>query len=261
MALNNMILKRDTMMIGNNNLMADYHQRRARRQEKIRDILQFLKDETYSTAEILSEVAQIRSVKHVYGLLNAMAMDGLLMVEKLNTGLSRAFNVYGITQHGIIMAMSEQDDPFKLRVFESSKINLNTLQHRLDTQKIRLSAKKQGYQWKASHHLKLEKGQKYPDALMRGEGGIWAIEVERIAKSPRRYREILELYLNQILTTGWSGVLYLFPNEALKLRVKRVFDSVECVSIQGKTTPINSNILNKYFSFKTYQEFEVIERV
>lgn len=237
------------------NFIRSYSERMAKSNDNETEILRFLKDEIFSTAEILSKVLNYSATSTVYSVLKRMCAKGLLSTEKVDLGGYRPFKLYGITQHGAVMVLGDHEDPFKLKAFEPSKITLSTLEHRLDTQKISLVARNHGYQWKATGNLKLEKGQKYPDGLMRKDGNIFAVEVERVAKSPRRYREIVEIYFNQLVTNNWAGVVYLFPDMQLRDRVKRIFHAVDSASIGGKLQPLTHEIIDRYFQFKTYEEF------
>lgn len=241
--------------MGGDNFIRSYKERMAKKQDNEQAILRFLKDEIYSTAEILSQVLHYTAVSTVYAVLKRMCAKGLLSTEKVDLGGYRPFKVYGITQHGAVMALDDHDDPFKLKAFEPSKITLSTLEHRFDVQRLSLVARHRGYQWKSTSHLKLEKGQKYPDGLMRKDEKIWAVEVERVAKSPKRYREITEIYLNQITQNGWAGVVYLFPEPALRDRVKRIFYAVDAATIGGRLQPLTPEITDRFFYFKTYEEF------
>ena len=239
------------------NFIRSYRERMAKKQDNETEILRFLKDEIFSTAEVLSKVLNYTAASTVYGTLNRMCTNGLLSTEQVNLGGYRPFKLYGITQHGAVMVMEDHDDPFKLKAFEPSKITLSTLEHRLDIQRLRLVAKDQGYQWKSTSNLKLEKGQKYPDGLMRKDGKIFAVEIERVAKSPKRYREIVELYLNQLQKNGWDAVVYLFPSPQLRDRVQRIFYAVDAVSIAGLIQPVTKVVIDRYFQFKTYGEFSM----
>lgn len=243
------------MMMAGDNFIRSYSERMAKKQDNETEILRFLKDEVFSTAEILSKLLNYTAVSTVYSTLNRMCTNGLLSTEQVNPGGYRPFKLYGITQHGAVMVMDEHDDPFKLKAFEPSKITLSTLEHRLDIQRMRLISRNLGYQWKSTGSLKLEKGQKYPDGLMRKDGTIWAIEVERVAKSPKRYREIVELYLNQLPQNRWDAVVYLFPSSQLRDRVQRIFYAVDAVSIAGRMQPLTKVVIDRYFQFKTYGEF------
>ncbi|MBT0722828.1 hypothetical protein HGT70_16335 [Rosenbergiella collisarenosi] len=243
-----------TMMAGDN-FIRSYRERMAKKQDNETEILRFLKDEIFSTAEILSKVLNYTAASTAYGTLNRMCANGLLSTEQINLGGYRPFKLYGITQHGAVMVMDDHDDPFKLKAFEPSKITLSTLEHRLDIQRTRLISRNLGYQWKSTSNLKLEKGQKYPDGLMRKDGRIFAVEVERVAKSPKRYREIVELYLNQLQKNGWNVVIYLFPGSQLRDRVQRIFYAVDAVSIGGVTRPITRETIDRFFEFKTYEDF------
>ncbi|PHM28139.1 replication-relaxation family protein [Xenorhabdus innexi] len=243
------------MTMGGDNFIRSYKERMAKKQDNEQAILRFLKDEIYSTAEILSRVLNYTATSTVYTALNRMCAKGLLSTEKVDLGGYRPFNVYGITQHGAVMVLDDHDDPFKLKAFEPSKITLSTLEHRFDVQRLSLAARHQGYQWKPTSNLKLEKGQKYPDGLMRKEGNIWAVEVERVSKSPKRYRDIVEIYLNQITVNHWAGVVYLFPDSQLRDRVKRIFYAVDAASIGGRLQPLSPDMTDRFFDFKTYEEF------
>lgn len=237
------------------NFIRSYRERMAKKQDNETEILRFLKDEIFSTAEILSKLLNYTAASTAYSTLNRMCANGLLSTDQVNLGGYRPFKLYGITQHGAVMVMDDHDDPFKLRAFEPSKITLSTLDHRLDIQRTRLISRKLGYQWKSTGNLKLEKGQKYPDGLMRKDGRIWAVEVERVAKSPKRYREIVDLYLNQLPQNHWDMVIYLFPNEQLRDRVKRIFYAVDAASIGGVTRAVTRETIDRFFEFKTYSEF------
>lgn len=243
------------MMMAGDNFIRSYSERMAKKQDNETEVLRFLKDEIFSTAEILSKLLNYTAASTAYSTLNRMCTNGLLSTEQVNLGGYRPFKLYGITQHGAVMVMDDHDNPFRLKAFEPSKITLSTLEHRLDIQRMRLISRNLGYQWKSTNSLKLEKGQKYPDGLMRRDGKIWAIEVERVAKSPKRYREIVELYLNQLPQNRWDAVVYLFPSAQLRDRVKRIFYAVDAVSIGGRTQPLTPVNIDRYFQFKTYGEF------
>lgn len=225
-------------------LIKNYSERIKKRDENERKILAFLKTEIYTTAKILSDLLDFKAVSSVYSVLKRMEKNGVLIKKEIILDGVKNFGLYGITSHGALLALTEDEDPFKILTFQPSKIAINTLQHRLDIQKIRVSAEKMGFEWKALHNVKSESKSKLPDALLKVDGVIYPIEIERVAKSPKRYKEIAERYKNHFSERGWGGVLYLFPNEQLKNRVIRIFKAV-----------LNeSDFLNK-FKFKTYDEF------
>ncbi|MDE9566849.1 hypothetical protein KKI93_23395, partial [Xenorhabdus bovienii] len=65
----------------------------------------------------------------------------------------------------------------------------------------------------------------------------------------------VEIYLNQITQNGWAGVVYLFPEPQLRDRVKRIFYAVDAASIGGRLQPLSPEMTDRFFDFKTYEEF------
>lgn len=238
------------------NFIRSYAARMAKSAENEQKILMFLRDELYTTAQVLAKLLKFASVSPVYAILNRMCRAGLLAAEKFDTDGLRPFKLYGITSHGAVMVKTNKDDPLRVRTFQPSKVNLNTLRHRLDTQFLRILAEAQGMQWKPSHNITLTKGQKAPDALMRTpEKQIFAIEVERVAKSPQRYREIMEIYLKQLPENGWHGVIYLFPDENLKRRIARIFHAITDINVNGQRFTLSPAQRERTFQFITYKDF------
>lgn len=224
-------------------LIQSYEERMNKRDENERKIICFLKTEIYTTAKILAKLLDFKGVSSVYSILKRMEKNGLLLKKEIILDGVKDFSLYGITSHGALLALDENEDPFKILTFQPSKIAINTLQHRLDIQKIRVSAEKMGFEWKALHNVKSESKSKLPDALLKVNGVVFPVEVERVAKSPKRYKEIAERYQKHLSERGWGGVLYLFPNEQLKNRVVRIFQAV-----------LVDESINR-FEFKTYDEF------
>ncbi|MDE9571531.1 hypothetical protein KKJ16_21650, partial [Xenorhabdus bovienii] len=69
------------MTMGGDNFIRSYKERMAKKQDNEQAILRFLKDEIYSTAEILSRVLNYTATSTVYTTLNRMCAKGLLRTE------------------------------------------------------------------------------------------------------------------------------------------------------------------------------------
>jgi len=238
------------------NLIHSYSERMLKKTQNEQTILRFLKDEKFSTAEILSKLLGFKMVSPIYSTLNRMVKNGVLSTYPITHFFIQTVNLYGITQQGITRSLNDNDNPFRIRPFEPSKINLNTLRHRLDIQRISIEANKQGYNWCSLNNIKLNKGAKYPDGLMRKDGIVYAIEVEKTPKSPRRYKEIIEQYINQMSVSGWKKIIYLFPDEQMRDRVKKIFLSVNSIMIYGNLRPLTTENINSIFVFLTYDNFK-----
>jgi len=228
----------------NNNLISNYQDRMRRSQENKEKILFFLKTEIYSTAKILSNLLKFKTVSPIYSILKKMEEDKLIIKHEVMTNSDNKINLYGITSHGYIMTLDEKDNQLKTITFQPSKVSLSTLQHRLDIQKNRIVAENKNFEWRSLHNVKLNSNIKLPDALIRTDSSkVYAIEIERVAKSPKRYSEIINKLTIQANDKNWSGVIYLFPSKQLKVRIERIFSAI-----------IGDDKKN-IFIFKTYEDF------
>lgn len=231
--------------------------RNARILEKRDIVLKFLRDETYTSAKIISSLLHFKSVQAAHQTLNKMVREGFLRKATV-CFLGRSIVLYGINDHGLAYSWGLNQDPQSRPTFQPSKVSLSQLPHKLELQEIRLKAQSLGWsKWIPGERLGLSmKGLKRPDALVEdSEGNIIAIEVERTIKSPKRYAEILLNHLIARKNSHYSKVLYLSPDIACMARVKRCFERVTVVKYQGNTIAITPQHLS-FFDFKTYGEFQ-----
>jgi len=239
-------------------LIHDYSARMERARSNEDKILQFLKTELYNPASVLSLLLGFKSVNSVYKVLNRMIKDDLITVEEVVSDniIAKSVRLYGITTHGAVMAQTEEDDPLIVHTFQPSKVNLTTLQHRIDTQILRIEAERAGRTWVALNNIELSKGSKLPDGMiLRPDGSRIAIEVERTAKSPKRYQEIANLYANTFKSNNLVNVLYLFPNTGLKNRVERIFNALPRLGDGINAIQLKEGDIYSLFTFMTYEEF------
>ncbi|MET0013038.1 MAG: MobC family replication-relaxation protein [Sedimenticola sp.] len=213
--------------------------RESRRKEKTQFALAFLLEETFTTAENMGLVMGIKSRQGVSKALSQLENAGL--VRKVDVPLlgQRCIRLYGITPHGVGMAQIDSDAWRDRPSFEPSRVYVSTLQHRIDTQKLRLQAEAAGWSnWIPGERLgKFTRGDKRPDAIAVSPTGITtAIEVERTIKSKRRYEEIISHYL-QLIKGGEMGinrVVYLSP-AGMSLKIRKIFqEGIESVPVRHK---------------------------
>lgn len=239
-------------------LIHDYSERMKRARANEDKVLQFLKTELYSTANVISKLLNFKTVNSVYKVLNRMIREDLISVEEIvsDNVVAKSLRLYGITTHGAVMGQTEEDNPLLVHTFQPSKVNLTTLQHRIDTQLLRIEAEKTGRTWIALNNIELLKGSKLPDGMiLLADGRKLAIEVERTAKSPKRYQEIANLYADTFKQNNLVNVLYLFPDVGLKNRVERIFKALPILGTGINAIQLREGDIYSLFTFMTYEEF------
>src|SRR5699024_2279740 len=168
---------------------------------------------------------------------------------------ARPLIVWGLTQHGAFEA-SPPDQPDAIKPFHPSRVSLVTLEHSLGIQHARLQARSTGWMvWygtrsaaeiAGSDSFKSPLGPsqvgwpKTPDALAaRREGDdLIAIEYERTAKSPTRYREIMADYLQLVAQNKIREIHYICPDPVLAKRLTALWRATEYLRIGAKRHPV-----------------------
>ena len=110
--------------------------------EKIKQLLNFLKEETYSDFKTLMLLFGFRDHKSLYSLLAKTEQMGLIQKHVLESRTMK-ISLWGITSDGLAVVLTPNDKIFPAR-FEPSKITGWTLEHHLDNQAARLILEKKG---------------------------------------------------------------------------------------------------------------------
>ncbi len=244
----------------------NYDERMSASENKQKKILHFLRDERYTTYQILADHLGL-STQTVRRTIYKMIGRNLVTKVDGGFGLGSGYKIIGLTPNGLSAAFDDKeiiDAPF----YSLSKINPLTIQHRLAIQENRVASEKAGWtnwvsesvfkdqpEWKKIGD-KQKKRISIPDALVTDPtGNRVAIEIERTAKDPKRYPEILAFHLLSIKREKrYDKVLYLMPDETMKKRIEKLFKNIREVSIDGKKIPIQpGHIAN--ISFDVYRNF------
>lgn len=236
-------------------LLQDKAQQAKRIAEKRRLIIQWLKSELYSSADILSAVIGLKG-QGAHNTLKAMERDGLLRSEQLPTG-SKMQQIYGLTPHA---AALESDIALGNIVpyFESSKVSPWTLQHSLSIQKLRLQLEADGWQnWASDRDCRrlgqAEKWLKVPDSIaVSPDGQRVAIEVERSFKTLKRYPDIMAAYLQAIKQGQFAGVDYWCVGSVTATKMQEIFYSIKQIKIKGQLVDLQPHHYQQFnfFNFK-----------
>ncbi|WP_413740310.1 MobC family replication-relaxation protein [Sodalis sp. RH14] len=215
-------------------LIATHSERTARNSEKIKRLLNFLKEETYSDFKTLMLLFGFRDHKSLYTLLSKVEGMGLIQKHVLESRTMK-ISLWGITSDGLAVVLTPDDDLFPVR-FELSKVTGWTLEHHLDNQVARIILEKKGAtgwingdrttflnRYQVSHR---------PDGLITlPDGTVIAIETERRLKTKARYQSIIASHLLARTRKDWIYVFYIVPDPQKKRAIELLFNSIKYVIV------------------------------
>lgn len=233
-------------------LMQDKAQQVMRIAEKRELILDWLKVEGHSSAEILSKMLGMKG-QGAHNTLKAMLRDGLLRCEDLPTGAKMQV-IYGLTPHAAMLA-SDFENNVMVNYFEPGRVSAWTLQHNLSIQKLRLQLQAEGWtNWKSDRQCKREGQQnkwlKVPDAIATSpDGHVVAIEVERSYKSLKRYPEILGNYLLMLKQEQITAVHYFCTGQCTSQKMQAIFQSIKQIKNRGGSASVLPEHYQKFHFF------------
>ncbi len=209
-------------------------------------VLRFLRDETWTTADVLGSVMGVASRSTIHTTLKAMERDELIKHHSLPIAGRRDLPLWGITAHGLAMSW-DQDEAFEDRPrFEPSRITLSRVPHQIDLQRARLAAEAAGWQdWVRGERLGFKVNNR-PDALASTPKGVRvAVEIERTIKTRQRYQQILANHLEAIQAGHWVGVYYLTP-PGIAERLKRVLESIPYILVNTERVALPESLRRRF---------------
>lgn len=242
-------------------LITTHNERTTRNSEKIKRLLNFLKEETYSDFKTLMLLFGFRDHKSLYSLLSKVEGMGLIHKHVL---VSRTIKIslWGITSDGLAVVLTPDDAFFPTR-FEPSKITGWTLEHHLDNQVARLILEKKGaFGWvngDRSTFLGQYQVKHRPDGLITlPDGQIIAIETERRLKTRARYQSIIASHLLARTRKYWIYVFYIVPDLQKKRALELLFESIRHVIVNHQHIPLETRHRN-VFRIYTLDELQRLD--
>jgi len=219
-------------------LIHDYAERITRAAQKEWAVLEFLRDEVYSSTAVLAVEMGIgeRGARYV---LNRMVKKGLLVRDEVKFMAGRSLPIWGITAAGVLHDL-EPDEvaTINLRHHSIGSVSPVTIEHTLDVQRCRqycLGTLK-CHSWTPTRLLPVKKEQRsskkgwpvYPDgvALYPSKSSDYvpvAFEVERSRKTPQRYVQIIKGHLRNIEMSRYQRVVYYCPSQKEADSLKALF--------------------------------------
>ncbi|MDQ2131566.1 MobC family replication-relaxation protein [Leclercia adecarboxylata] len=240
-------------------LISDPKLRHEAAERKRSVILRFLRDEIWSSANILAVVADLRSPQAIHKTLTQLERDGMLRRHRFPIAGRVHLTVWGITPHGLAYAWESGEQYEDRPRFEPSKLVLARIPHQTEMQEARLKAEASGWtDWLRGERLGLRQAIR-PDALAVSPKGLKvAIELERTIKTRQRYQVIMREHLMAVRAGRWQVVVYISP-DGMAQRLKRVFDAISYVSVGGMHEVLNDRQRN-LFRFIALSDWPHMER-
>lgn len=223
-------------------LIKDYENRCLARNLKRKRVLEFLRDETWSSVSILAQVMSL-SVSAAYKSLASFEREGIVTShydESLN------FRVWGITNAGLFQAWDDEPSMEKRSPFEPAKFKPLMASHELNLQLARLKAESSGWAgWMLGKHLKY--ADKRPDAIANDiNGNTVFVEMEQTIKSRQRIEAILSIYLQKVKRQELSYVVYLCPDLVFARRLEKLFLSIKEIPVAGSRVELTDKHRSKF---------------
>ena len=240
------------------NLLGAPADRHLRALQKRAQVLRFLRQEIWSSQDILGGVMGVESRTAAHKNLARMEDEGLLRRHRFEGLGGGSITLWGITSHGQALAFDPVSEMPVASYFEPNRVAEITIRHTLDLQRLRMQGERAGWKdWINGDRLpELLKGGKRPDAIATSPTGLkTAIEIERTIKTPKRYEQILASYLMSLKSEQVHQVVWLSPTEDLALRLRAIVLGIRSVTIQKQRFAVDPQKHHGRLSFLGYRQW------
>lgn len=224
-----------------------------RNQEKEQIIIELLKRNIWTVNEVAQMALQHQKRQPTHHFLMRMEKAGLIKRYLAPQEIGRAKTIWYLSQHGLMMSVSDDENFTDIRAFEASKFNARIMDHEIVLQKVYVATSRLGWKnWKVGGWQ--AKGLKSPDALVTNldNKGV-CIEVELTFKSYKRYTDILLSHLKALAASHYNKVLYIAPDTAMTEKLEKIFSSIERLKYKGQFVELTDQHLAP-FEFTTIEE-------
>lgn len=246
------------MTLSKSNLITEPILRRQRSNEKQYLVLRFLREVLWSSQDVLQHVMKLQSRQSAHKSLKQMESLGLIK-HHVYDALGGRLTLWGITQHGQMLAFNLGEETAYSSYFEPSRVSEQLIRHQLDLHQLRISAEASGWsQWRDGDRLgKLSKNVKRPDAIAFNSkhGVIVGVECERSFKTQKRYQEILLSYLRLLRDQKLQEVVWVSPTDDFAKRLEVLIKSIKQIRSGGQATTIDLQKYHKYLHFCSYKNW------
>jgi hypothetical protein len=240
------------------NLLGAPADRQQRALQKRAQVLRFLRQEIWSSQDILGGVMGVESRTAAHKNLARMEGEGLLRRHRVEGLGGGSITLWGITSHGQALAFDPLSELPVASYFEPNRVAEITIRHTLDLQRLRMQGERAGWKdWINGDRLpELLSGGKRPDAMATSPTGLkTAIEIERTIKTSKRYEQILASYLMSLKSEQIHQVVWLLPTEDLALRLRAIVLGIRSVTIQKQRFAVDPQKHHRRLTFISYRQW------
>ena len=231
-------------------------ERLARQLQKEREILRFLREDLFSTSELLGLLLGLRSRQAIWKTLKQLEAREFIKQHTFHA-LGGPIIVWGVTPHGQALAFNPATETVARSYFEPSRVSEVTIRHALDLQMLRIRAEAAGWRgWRNGDRLGAVRNGNRPDAIViDSDGKVTAIECERTFKTLKRYEVILSNYLQALKRSDFHRVIWVSPTSEQACRLRSMVTGIESVLVEGQRVKIDPQRHHAALSFEDYSSF------
>ncbi|SCC95255.1 putative mobC protein [Thiomonas sp. X19] len=197
-----------------------FAQRMQRAADKQNIVLRFLREEIYTTLNVMQMLLGL-SADQTKRTLVAMERAELITRQQVTAPSGWRPMLWGITPKGQLMAGDDHEIP-SASYFKPNRIGLTLLSHTVGLQRMKISAERAGWAgWESGDRLAKFDADSRPDATAKDAAGtVWCVEFERTIKTSGRYESILFTRLRDIKAGKYQRAIWVTetPHEAARLR-------------------------------------------
>lgn len=233
-------------------LIFDYAVRIKRTEEKKQSLLCWLVDFTWTSPELAGQVMGLKTRAGINKTLKRFQTEELIREAFITLADNRDFRIIGITPNGLLWC-DKNTNAINKASFDPKRVAQSTIIHRLDVQRCRIKLDTQGDQWISENNFPKHITYR-PDAIFSTKGKTIALELERTAKTKKRYKQIIIQHLKQINNGSYQYVHYVSTVPGFAIRLERLFMSISRLSFKGQQVLFDDE-LKKHFKFYDFNEW------
>lgn len=239
----------------NSGLISNPSIRAARNEEKKQLLLEWLVDFTWTTPPIAGHVMGVTSRGAINKSLTQLEHRGVIRSAKIQPITGRTLRIVGITPDGLLWC-DNNESACEKPTFDPARVALSTAQHRLDVQECRLKVRDaDNFSWIAENNYPKELTYR-PDAIIKTANKSIALELERTAKTRKRYQQLVVQHLRQIKQGLYDEVHYVSTLNGFAERLERLFFSIKKVPVKGQQV-LFSGDLKQRFKFSNLDDWSI----
>jgi hypothetical protein len=233
-------------------LIFDYAERQKRIEHKKQSLLTWLVDFTWTTPEIAGQVMGLSTRAGINKTLKRLRSEELIKESSITLADNRGLRVIGITPNGLLWCDNHPNAAGKTS-FDPKRVAQSTIIHRLDVQRCRIKIGASGTKWIAENNYP-ESIVYRPDAILRVGDSSVALELERTAKTRKRYQNIITQHLRQIHNGSYQYVHYVSTVPGFARRLERLFSSITKLPVRGQQVLFSDDLRGR-FKFYDFNEW------